>query len=151
MSQIPLIVMERSGDWAAALRLWLEPLDVRLFETRMMEECWHRLVEQPTALAALELTADNVRPMLALLLRLEDELPEVRAIVVAERQLAAYGDLVREAGAIHFVVSPRSLGDVAELVRRRIGQLAASAPLGVSDLDDPRAKILADLTWSDVI
>jgi DNA-binding NarL/FixJ family response regulator len=150
MSQIPLIVMERSGNWAAALRLWLEPLDARLYETRMIDECWQRLVEQPTALAALELTADNVRPLLALL-RLRRELPEARAIVMAERTLAAYGELVREAGAIHFVVSPRSLGDVAELVRRRIDHLAASAPLGVSDLDDPREKILADLPWSDVI
>ena len=151
MSQFPLIVMERSGDWAAALRLWLEPLEVRLFETRMMDECWHRLVEQPAALAALELTADNVRPLLAMLLRLDDELPEVRAIVMAERRLATYGELVREAGAIHFVVSPRSLGDVAELARRRIGQLDASAPLGLSDLEDPRARIVADLPWSDVI
>ena len=151
MSQIELIVMERSGDWAAALQLWLKPSDVRLFETRMIDECWHRLLEQPTALAALELTADSVRPMLAMLLRLQDELPEVRVIVMAERPLAAYGDLVREAGAIHFVVSPRSLGDVVGLVRRRIMQLKASAASQTSDLDDPRVQVLANLPWSDVI
>ncbi len=149
MGKFPLIVMERSGDWAAALRLWLEPLDVRLFETRMMDECWRRLLEQPTALAALELTADNVRPLLAMLLRLRRELTDVRAIVLAERRLATYGELVREAGAIHFAVSPRSLSDVAELAHRRIGQLDASAPIEKGDLDDPRTRILADLPWSD--
>ena len=150
MGQIALIVMECSGDWAAALRLRLERSAVRLIETRMLDQCWQRLVEQPTSLAALELTAENVRPLLAVLLRLQNELPEVRAIVVAERKLAAYENLVREAGAIHFVVSPRSLGEVAELVRRRATQLEASAARQTDDLDDPRAAILANLPWSEI-
>ena len=149
MSQIALIVMERSGEWAAALRQRLERSQVRLFETRTLDECWRRLVEQPTPLAAIELTADNVRPLMAMLLRLQDELPEVRAIVMAKRQLAEYESLIREAGAIHFLVSPRSLGDVAELVRRRQAQLEASAASRTGDLDDPRAEILANLPWSD--
>jgi hypothetical protein len=149
MVQVALIVMERSGDWAAALRLRLERSAVRLIETRMLEQCWQRLVEQPTSLAAMELTAENVRPLLAVLLRMQDELPEVRAIVLAERKLAAYENLVREAGAIHFVVSPRSLGDVAELVHRRAIQLYASAARQADDLEDPRPAILANLPWSE--
>jgi DNA-binding NtrC family response regulator len=151
MSRVALIVMERTGDWTAALRSRLEPSDVRLCETRMIEECWQRLVQQPTALAALELTAENVRPLLAALLRLHVELPEVRAIVMAERKLAAYENLVREAGAIHFVVSPRSLSDVVELVRRRTAQLAAATAHRADDLADPRPEILANLPWSETI
>jgi hypothetical protein len=150
MDQIAVIVMEHSGDWAAAMRLRFDPSDVRLIETRTLDECWRRLVRQPAALAALELTADNVRPLLATLLRLQSELPEVRAIVMAERRLNAYGDLVREAGAIHFIVSPRALGDVNVLVGRRTIQLA-SASRETSDFDDPRPAILANLPWSDTL
>jgi len=151
MGRIALIMMERSGDWAAALRLRLERSVVRLVETRMLDQCWQRLVEQPTSLAALELTAENVRPLLAVLQRMQDELPEVRAIVMAERKLAAYETLVREAGAIYFVVSPRSLGDVAELVRRRAIQLDKSVAQQADDLADPRPTILANLPWSETL
>jgi hypothetical protein len=115
----------------------------------MLDQLWRRLVELPTALAALELTAENVRPLLAVLLRMEDELPEARAFVVAERKLAGYESLVREAGAVHFVVSPRSLGEVAELARRRTIQLASAAVHRAGDLEDPRPTILANLPWSE--
>lgn len=144
-----MIVMERSGDWAAALRLQLDPSDVRLFETRTLDECWLRLVEHPAAMAVLELTADNVRPLLTMLLRLQRALPEARAIVVAKRQLVEYGCLVREAGAIHFRVSTRSLADVADVVRRRAIQLEALAAYQGCDTDDPQTEIFAKLPWSD--
>jgi hypothetical protein len=142
--------MERSGDWAAALRLWLQRTDARLIEARTLDECWRRLVQHPTAMAALELTADNVRPLLAVLLRIEDELPEVRAIVLAERKLAGYENLVREAGAVRFTTSPRLLADVAELIRRRTMTLAASAARLADEFADPRPAIFANLPWSEI-
>ncbi len=149
MPRIPLIVMEQTGDWAAALRRELPQPAVRLIETRTLEECWRRLAEWPAALVALELTAERVGPLLARLLRMEREFPAARAIVLAERRLAPYGPLVREAGAIHFVDSTRSLGPVAELVRRRLARLAASGDAPAAGADDTLAEILADLPWSE--
>ena len=107
MPRVPVILMERSGQWAAALRIELPEGAIRLIETRSLEECWRRLAEWPRALVAIEVTAERIEAVAAGLRRLERRFPESRAIVLAERGLAACGDLLREAGAIHFASSPR--------------------------------------------
>jgi hypothetical protein len=50
---------------------------------------------------------------------------------------------VREAGAMHFEVSPRRLGRVAEMARRHL----AAAP--AADLT-PTQRILQSLPWSNL-
>lgn len=147
---IPLIVLERSGNWATALRSRFNESEVRVFETRTASDCRQRLLQHPRAIAALELTAANARPLLSTLLALHSELPGVCSIIMAERRMAGYESLFREAGAIHFVVSPRSLGDVGQIVRR-FAALDASSASAPSDRDDPRPAIVANLPWSDFV
>jgi hypothetical protein len=146
--RVPIVVMERSGQWTAALRRELPPATVRLIETRTLEECFRRLAEWPKGFAAIELSEERIEPLLAGLLRMERRYPEARAIVLAGRGLAAYADLLREAGAGCFVSSIRSLAAVAELVRRRAARLAAASEASAGG-DDLLAEVLADLPWSD--
>ena len=117
--QTTLVVLERTGAWAAALRRILNASPVRLLETRSLDECRQRILQYPMVVALLELTAANAASLAAMLVQMQSQAPELRAIVVANRQLAGYENLLREAGAIHFLVSSRSLGEVAEIVRRR--------------------------------
>jgi len=148
MQRVPIIVMERSGQWAAALRRELSSETARLIETRTLDECWRRLAEWPKGFAAIELTEERIEPLLAGLRQMERRFPKARAIVLASRALSPCADLLREAGAVHFVSSVRSLGPVAELVRRRASQMATASELSAGG-DDLLAEVLADLPWSD--
>ena len=150
-----LILLERTGCWAAALRRELGDAPVRLIETRSFGECWQQLAAAPAALVAWELTAANVQTLVSNLLRLDRDFPAASAIVLAERRLAAADRLLREAGGIHFVTSPRALEPVAQIMRRRTAAPAAaqlasartSTSVGwVSVLDETSA----GLPWADV-
>jgi response regulator RpfG family c-di-GMP phosphodiesterase len=153
MSKIHLIVCERNGHWAAALRRRFAADSVRLLETRTIEQCRQVATEHPSAIVVFELTEANTRSLIVLMRQLEREFPNVRPVVVADRHLADFENLMREAGVVHFVVSPRAVGDVAELVARRAAELTAAEPAASesTDFDDPRPAILARLPWSDVI
>ena len=147
LPRVPIIVMERTGQWATALRRELPDAAVRLIETRTLEECLRRLAEWPRGIAAIELAEERIEPQLAGLRRIERDCPEAQAIVLAPRELVAFADLLREAGAVHFVSSVRSLGAIAEMIHRRAARLAASEiPAGGDDL---LAEVLADLPWAD--
>jgi hypothetical protein len=87
-----------------------------------------------------ELTKANLGSLLERLVRLEPDYPQARVAVVAERSLARYADLVREAGAVWFVVSPRQLGPLAAVARRHLRQ-AIALPQGIA------ARIWASLPW----
>ncbi len=152
MPRVTLIVLERTGEWAVAIRRHLDELAMRLLETRSFDEFWLRMAEHPTALAAWEMTELNVRLVTAALVRLQREFPRASAVILAERRLAACEPLVREAGAIHFIDSSRSLGALAEIVRRR----ASQSRVGPARLQQPageNAEVLAEiwtnLPWSD--
>jgi hypothetical protein len=119
-----------------------------LVETRSLQEFWERLKESPAAIGALEFTIDKREPVLAALVRIGRMFPNVVPLVFAERRLAGWENVVREAGAIHFVVSPRRLEEVCEIARRRtmnVTQHVAMAP------DDHglsiEQRIFATLPW----
>ena len=152
MPRVTLIVLERTGEWAVAIRRHLDELAVRLLETRSFDEFWLRMAEHPTALAAWELTESNIRLLTAALVRLQREFPRASAVILAGRRLAACESLVREAGAIHVIDSSRSLPELTEIVRRR----ASQSPVGPARLQQPSgenaealAEIWTNLPWSD--
>jgi hypothetical protein len=154
MPQTILIVMERSGSWAVALRRWLKDSTVRVIETRSLEEFWQRLVEYPAALAAWELNDTNIRAIVGALVRSQREFPRAAAVVLAERSLAACAELMREAGAIHFVDSPRAISVVAEMARRlasRPTDIASGRQHLADENDDLLAAIWSNLPWSDTV
>ncbi len=142
----PLIVLERDGHWAAALRRELDEKAIRLVEARSWDECWQRLAEQPSALVVAELTEANIDSCLAALERIDRRFPQTAIIVLADRRLEPYRTLLREAGALHFVSSPRRLSEVNEIMRRR-SHLSVPATSTSKRLDE----IIADLPWADSV
>jgi hypothetical protein len=63
-----LIVYERNGVWARALRQQLVNEPVAIRETRSLEECSRRLRESPASLVALEVTTTSLSSVFAWLL-----------------------------------------------------------------------------------
>ena len=53
-----LIVCERTGRWAVALRRELADAGVRVWETRTLADCWNELAESPASFVVLELGGD---------------------------------------------------------------------------------------------
>jgi len=117
-----LIVCERSGRWAVTLRRELAEAGVRVWETRTLADCWEELAASPASLLVVELGGD-VAGLLRCLARLPRQFPRARLAVVADRSLASYEGLMREAGAVHFLSSPRRIGPLAQLACRHLAQV----------------------------
>jgi hypothetical protein len=111
--QARLIVCERFGQWAVALRRELGRGEPLLHETRSLPECWEFLAGRPASFVVAELTRANARALLDRMIGMASEFPWARAAVVAPRTLADCEWLIRAAGAVHFVVSPRWVGPLA--------------------------------------
>ncbi|HTQ37876.1 MAG TPA: hypothetical protein VMJ32_02550 [Pirellulales bacterium] len=146
MNRMPLIVYESTGDWAAALGRRL-PRDISLIETRSLAELWEYLTAAHSATVALELRADRADTVLAAVVRLDREFPQAAAVVLADRDLAAWEGIMREAGAVHFITSPRRTDEVIELARRHTAAATKrSIPSGeeTTSLED---QIFASMPW----
>lgn len=135
-----LIVCERDGRWAGQLRRELEPGELRVYETRWLQECWRMLPECPAALLLVEVNSAWAGQLLALAARLGREFPDVRWVAIADDRLRWAKWAMLEAGAVWFCDSPRRLADVAQIARRRRAQV----PRPSLDLEQ---KIWAALPW----
>lgn len=120
-----LAVCERFGEWAVALRRELPGDEIRVYETRTLNECWQLLARCPSSFVVTELTSSGVDALVDGLVRLERLFPLARMAVVAERSLAAYEPLVREAGAVYFVAAMRECGPLARLACCHLQQAAS--------------------------
>lgn len=136
-----VIVCERSGKWAAALRRTLAR-DVSVRETRSLTECVAELQTAPTSFLVVEVTATNLPAAFELLARVNAEFRWARVAVVAERALAECEWGLREAGAIHFATSPRKAAELARLAERH----AALAPGAKRSL---AAQVWDSLPWPE--
>jgi hypothetical protein len=136
-----LIVCEASGRWAAALRRELAAAEVRVYETRSLADCWTMLAESPASLLVVELSPGGAAALLQRTVRLERDFPLARVAVVADRPLAGYEWLLREAGAVHFLCLPRQCGPLADLACRHLAQ-APSPPRSLGE------QIWAGLPWA---
>ena len=117
-----LIVCERTDCWAVALRRELAGAGHRVWETRTIDGCWEELAESPASFVVLELNG-NIDGLLRCLTRQPRQFPIARLAVVADRGLADHQWLMREAGAVHFVASPRRIGLLAQLACRHLAQV----------------------------
>jgi hypothetical protein len=118
-----LIVCERTGQWAAALRRELADAGLRLWETRSLADAWDALAATPAAFLVLELLPGTAGPLWARMAWLAHDFPRARAAVLAPRRLAAHEDLAREAGAVYFACSPRRLAPLARMIVRHLASL----------------------------
>jgi DNA-binding NtrC family response regulator len=137
-----VIVCERRGHWAAGLRRHL-PRDIPVRETRNFADCRRELVARPASLVVVEVARTNVAGALDLLVNVARKYPQARAAVVAERGCERYEWLMREAGAIHFISSPREADALAQLAVR----LAARGPTPRTTLV---AQIWDSLPWQEL-
>lgn len=142
----PLIFCERSGQWAAAWRIacrrrrgGASHADVRLTETRSADECLENIIAAPAAFVLLELTAANCDRALDLLFEISTR-RGVAAAVAAERSMKDYEWLVREMGAVHFLVSPRELPALVGMAER----FARRMPAPEMELEE---SVWANLPW----
>lgn len=135
-----MIVCERTGRWAQALRRESEAADLAIRQTRSLAECWEELGRFPRSFVVVELAEKDADALLARTARWEREFPLARWAIVADRSLAAYEWLLREAGAAWFGTSPRELGPLAGIARRHLEQVPPPE-LGVVE------EIRARLPW----
>lgn len=117
-----LIVCEHTGRWAMTLRRELAESGVRVWETRTLADCWSELAQSPASFVVLELGSRPVG-LLRHLARQPREFPLARLAIVADRSLADYQWLMREAGAVCFLSSPRQVGPLAQLACRHLAQV----------------------------
>ncbi len=135
-----LIICERFGHWAVALRRELSAPDIRVHETRSLSDCWDMLSGRPASFVVVELTRANAAGLLDRMRWLERDFPLARVAVVARRPLASCEWLMREAGAVHFTVSPRRLRPLAQMAAAHL----ATAPEPEQTFGE---RIWAGLPW----
>ena len=135
-----LIFCERFGTWAVAMRRHLADDATKQRETRSLAECREALAENAASLVVLEMRSDNLQRAMEWLAGVSNDFPQVRTIVVAQRELAAWQWQALEFGCLAFTTSPRDLQGIADLVRRYF----ASLPQPELDLEE---QVWASLPW----
>ena len=136
-----LILWERTTCWAAALRRATSDQPIRLIETRTWPECLGQLAEASRSVVALELAPKRAEQVLSALEELERRYPFAVPIVLADRRMRAHGPLMREAGAMHLVSSPRKLVAVAQLILRHLDRVPEQT-------DNLRDAVWARMPWA---
>ena len=121
-----VIVCETDGHWAVAMRREAGNGQPPLRETRSLAECWELLERHAASFAVVEMTRANLDGLLTRLAGLRSRFPRARLAVVADRRLAAAQWLVREAGAVHVVTSPRQVKPLVSMAYRHV--VAAASP-----------------------
>jgi hypothetical protein len=117
-----LVVCERTGRWATALRRELAASGVRVWETRSLADCRLELLEHTASFIVVELEKD-IGGMLRFLAAERRRFPAARLAVAADRSLVECEAALREAGAVHFLCSPRGVGLLARLACRHLAQI----------------------------
>ena len=148
---MPLIVLERTSRWAATfrreMRKAVQPrgreslarlvhdngqtvrakdsrplLPLTLQEIRSLPQCQRELEASPNSVVAVEVLPHNLVAVAKALSEWSRRFPDARFIALAARGLEAHELLLREAGAIHVIFSPRSLSPLLRLIRRHLAR-----------------------------
>jgi uracil-DNA glycosylase len=136
------IVCERSEKWAVALRLPLQVVGHRVVETRSLDDCWNEVAASPASLVGVEATATNLESLVPWMRRLAAAFPQARVVVLGSRGLEAAEWLLREAGAVHVVFSPRQWQPLVRIAQRHLGTVSCPD-------DSDRQRIWRRLPWAD--
>jgi hypothetical protein len=109
------IICEKTGEWVMALRWATGNLPLRIYETRSLPEIDQELGRFPASFLVLEATTDNLEGVVRLLANVRQSYVLAQAVVLAQRSLGRWEDVLREAGARHVAFSPRRLDSIARL------------------------------------
>jgi len=144
-----IVVCEKTGRWADALRLALtRPMpDMRLRvadvrETRSLDECGEAVESSPESVVVVEARGSNLSMLPSWIANLCRRFPRALVVAVADRELGAIRPLLREAGAAHVVFSPRMLRPALRMADRHL----ATARPSESNL---YTEIYASLPWAE--
>jgi hypothetical protein len=125
-----------------ALRHPVSLVGHRVVETRSLDDCWAAVATSPASLVAVEATRANLETLVPWMRRLLGTFPHARIVVLGSRALEPAQWLLREAGAVHFVNSPRQWQPVVRIARRHLG--AAAGPD-----DSDRQRLWRRLPWAE--
>lgn len=103
-----------------ALRVYGGVASPNMVETRSLFDCSDALRAHPGSFVLLELVDRNGGALLKWLADLDQLDPQARGAVAADRSMRSWEWLVREAGAVWFVTSPRQVGPIARMARRHL-------------------------------
>jgi hypothetical protein len=117
MSAVRLIVCEKTGRWAAAVKA-ARPA-ARLAEVRSLTQCQRELDASPRSIAAVEVTAENLEIALGWLVQVSRRYPDVRLVALLTPGLAAAESLLREAGAVEVLRSTIEAPLLAHMAARQ--------------------------------
>ena len=106
-----------------------------------MPEAWAALTETPAAFLIAEALPENLDHLLRRMAWFSRDFPQSRIAVVGPREMARCEWVLREAGAVHFLTSPRRLTPLAGLVVRHL----AGVPVPSQTMTQ---RIWASLPWA---
>jgi len=107
-----IVVWERTGVWAAAIRREL-PRSIRpVLEARSWDECVAHCGEHQSAWLSLELRTDNAVVIGQTLLTLQRQFPNARPVVVADPTFATLEFALRDCGALAVLTSVRQIAEL---------------------------------------
>ncbi len=137
-----LIVCERTGDWAGALRRALAERSGEVRECRTLADAEQMLDRWSASLVAVEVTPAGFATVLCWLADLQCRWPLARAVALVSRELDEEARwALREAGAIHVALSPRELHSVARIAVRHLAHAPARETTA-------RERIFGSLPWA---
>jgi hypothetical protein len=121
-----LILCEKSNRWAVALRRALGERQHVLRQTRSLAECSRSLAVSPASLVVVECRADNLDSLLSAAGKWLRHFPHVQLAAVMDGSLAPAEALLREAGAVAVIRSPRHVRSLARLALRHVDRAPAA-------------------------
>jgi hypothetical protein len=135
-----LILVEKTGSWAAAFRRQARKRDLPIVETRGTEQALRELKAFPASVVAVEVTRDIAGQAASVWSAQGRPFPKFQWLALLTGELSDLEALLREAGAVHVVHSPRELTGPVRLIRRHL----ARAPRPEMTLEE---SIFARLPW----
>jgi len=131
-----LIVCERSGAWAVAVRSVFAEI-FQLVETRSFAAAFAELCSRPASLVLAEATVANLDELVAQLRRQSLLFPQVRAVILGLGDDSEAAWLLRLAGAVAVVPRVSDLAKIEPLCRRHFREVPRRQPSLRESLDQP--------------
>lgn len=122
MRSARIIVCEKTGRWAAALRCMPQLASVSICEVRMLNECSARLRESPASVLVIETVGDRVTDLCRWLAEQTDRFADMRCVIVVSSPDRPAEAVLRTAGAHHVVGNVVELNRLAHWITRHIAQ-----------------------------
>jgi DNA-binding NtrC family response regulator len=115
-----LILSEKTGRWAAALRLALDGGGPQIVETRSLAACEQALAQSPASLVAVEASPLHLEPTIEFIRRMQDRFSQCAVVALMATETVPAAPLLQEAGAIDALTSILEAPRLARLAQRQL-------------------------------